>query len=151
MSTTLDNLGRDHQHVLARLAAVELALGDEGGPPIAEFASFLEREVRHHFEVEEQALFPLLARHLGTEQGPLAVMNAEHATFRELLADLVDGVHGGDDARAEARARDIIALLRAHIDKEDHVLFPMASRLLSPQEQEEVDRQAAALAAPEQP
>jgi hemerythrin-like domain-containing protein len=41
---------------------------------------------------------------------------------------------------------ELIELLRGHIAKEDQILFPMAERLLSPAELDEVDRRAAALA-----
>jgi regulator of cell morphogenesis and NO signaling len=96
-------------------------------------------------------LFPVLARHLSQTHGPLAVMNAEHATFRELLNDLDASVLAGDCGRQRAAAQDLIDLLRGHIAKEDQVLFPMASRLLSPEEQGEVESRAVALATSESP
>jgi hemerythrin-like domain-containing protein len=145
MNVTLDLLGGQHQDVLGRLDEVERALGAGDSSALAPFASYLVQEVAHHFEIEEQALFPLLARHLGSEQGPLAVMNAEHASFRELLRQLSDGLDSGRAGQAQERARDIIGLLRGHIAKEDGVLFPMATRVLSPEELQEVDARAAAL------
>ena len=144
MNVTLDLLGSQHQDVLARLDEMERALGGGESVALAPFASYLVQEVAHHFEIEEQALFPLLGRHLSSEQGPLAVMNAEHASFRELLQRLRDGLDSGRAEQAQECARDIIDLLRAHIVKEDHVLFPMAARLLSPEELQEVDARAMA-------
>jgi hemerythrin-like domain-containing protein len=150
MISTIENLCRQHQQVLAQLDAVEAELSAPGsGADLKAFAGYLEAEVKQHFAVEEHALFPVLARHLSQTQGPLAVMNAEHTTFRELVNDLEAGVRSGDYNRQRSAAQDVIELLRGHIAKEDHVLFPMASRLLSPDEQREVESRAAALATSE--
>ena len=92
MSSTIDLLGRQHQDVLARLAEVEAGLLAAGRFDLAPFAAFLGGEVCAHFALEEEALFPLMARHLGTAAGPLAVMDAEHAAFRELLHALQTAV-----------------------------------------------------------
>ena len=146
MSTTVERLGQQHQEVLARLAAVEREPpAGSGTSLLADFVDFLEREVMEHFVVEEQALFPVLERHIGRTEGPLAVMDMEHATFRGLLQDLAAGLRSEDPARCRQRAHAIIDLLRDHIAKEDHVLFPMASRLLSAEEHAEVDARADAI------
>ena len=146
MSATIELLGGQHQEVLARLDAVEKDLASRGTNGwLAGFVTYLEREVAHHFAIEEQALFPVLARHLPLPQGPLAVMHAEHATFRELMQGLTVGFHSGDVERQERYTQDLIELLRQHIAKEDNILFPMASRLLTADEQHEVDWLAAAV------
>jgi len=148
VNATIELLGRQHQEVLARLAAVERgfsACGTNG--ELSDFVSYLEREVAEHFTLEEEALFPVLARHLGLTQGPLAVMTAEHATFRELMHRLSASVRSGDAEQQRTRALDVVELLRAHIAKEDNVLFPMALRVLTSEEQREVDGIAAAAGA----
>jgi hemerythrin-like domain-containing protein len=90
----------------------------------------------------------VLERHIGRTEGPLAVMDMEHATFRGLLQDLAAGLRSENPAQCRQRAHAIIDLLRDHIAKEDHVLFPMASRLLSAEERAEVDARAAAIHPP---
>jgi hemerythrin-like domain-containing protein len=144
MTATIDLLTAQHQHVLARLAAVEVETANGDASNLTTFAAYLDDEVARHFALEEQALFPLLARHLSQAQGPLAVMNAEHATFRDLLARLTDALRAGDRAAQLADVRELIELLRAHIAKEDSVLFPMAARLLNPAERDELNRRGAA-------
>ncbi len=147
MTMTIPLLGAQHQDVLARLAAVEAELETPGDHDLTAFSTYLESEVMHHFTLEEQALFPPLARHLGTTQGPLAVMEAEHAEFRALLQGLTAAVRAAAHGAQRAIAGEIIELLRAHIHKEDHVLFPMAEQLLNGEEIAEVDRRASTLAA----
>ena len=146
MTTTIEILSAQHQDVLAQLAAVEAEIGASDASNLATFAGYLEAEVMHHFELEEQALFPLLENHLPTTHGPLAIMNAEHVEFRQLLQGLTAAVHAGALIAQRTQAVDLIALLRGHIAKEDQVLFPMAERLLSREELGEVERRAATLA-----
>ncbi len=146
MSTTLDLLGHQHAEVLLRLQEVEnrfSACGAHGA--LGEFTAYLENDVARHFDLEERALFPVLARYPGVVRGPLAVMDAEHSTFREGLHRLRAAVDDGDVDSQQRYARDLIDLLREHIAKEDGVLFPMAARILNADEQREVDAHAAAL------
>jgi hemerythrin-like domain-containing protein len=147
MSETVKLLGRQHEQVLAHLAAVETEIADEVETDLADFLMFLQGDVADHFAIEEEALFPALSAHAHLAQGPLAVMDQEHTTFRQLVLLLSKAVHEGDRAEQRARSRDIVELLREHIAKEDHVLFPLAERVLTPEEQAKVDRVAAALGA----
>jgi hemerythrin-like domain-containing protein len=142
---TVDVLGQQHQEVLAYLARVDADLARGNDPDAAAFQHFLEQDVQRHFALEEAALFPALERHIGSDHGPLAVMLLEHADFRSLLAALGDAVTAADLGRQRAHARSLVDLLRAHIAKEDDVLFPMARRMLSPEEQADVDTQSAPL------
>ena len=146
MIPTVETLTRQHREVLGRLDALEGELNGGRDADLGAFAGYLQADVVQHFALEEDALFPVLARHLSPTQGPLAVMNAEHADFRDLLGRLAEAIATADAAQQRQCAHDLIDLLRAHIAKEDQVLFPMAMRLLSPAEQSEVDARAAALA-----
>ena len=139
MDGTIQILGSQHQDVLARLAEVEARLEPDTTAAAADLAAYLEREVLDHFVLEEEALFPQLALHIGVDGGPLAVMNAEHAEFRSLLEDLGVALRAGDVAAQRHNTEALIELLRGHIFKEDHVLFPLALRLLTPDEIQRVD------------
>jgi hemerythrin-like domain-containing protein len=109
------------------------------------FHAFLEGEVREHFELEEEALFPILATRPPLAAGPLAVMMAEHEEFRALLAELGAALRVADSERRAAVIGRIVTLLRTHIDKEDHVLFPLAAQLLAPEELATVEARARSL------
>ena len=131
MNDTITVLSTQHQDVLRELAAAEADLGQGDGTSLAGLVRFLQGDVLRHFVVEEEALFPVLARHIGSAQGPLAVMHAEHAEFRRLLGALDRAVNAQDVPQQHAHAAQLIELLRGHIAKEDNVLFPMALRMLS--------------------
>lgn len=125
----------EHQEaltVLSRLEAAALALrrGGDPGPYLAatlEAHAFLSTAVRAHNDNEELALFPLLG-----DDAPTAVFIEEHQRLRELERDLARVARAGD-ARATADvAIETVELLRAHIAREDDVLFPLARERLGP-------------------
>jgi hemerythrin-like domain-containing protein len=145
MNATIELLSAQHRDVLACLSDFEGRLQGGDAAAAVALAEYLHQEVAQHFTLEEHALFPVLARHLGQTHGPLAVMNAEHVSFRELLGDLDAALGAADPGRQQADAGALIELLRNHIAKEDHVLFPMSSQLLSPDDQRDIDARAAAL------
>jgi len=142
-------LRKEHDAILKMLGATEeAARGIESGKPVAPetlegllefFRLFADR--CHHGK-EEDLLFPLLeSRGLPRHGGPTGVLLREHDQGRALIkqmADAVEAAKGGESAAptrwAEA-ARAYAELLRAHIDKENSVLFVMAENMLSPEEQ----------------
>jgi len=84
-----------------------------------------------HHQREEEALFPALEE-LGIE-GPPQVMRMEHHELRERkheLEALAAGTEELPDDELKRRVHDastfLVAALRAHIQKENEVLYPMA-------------------------
>jgi hemerythrin-like domain-containing protein len=137
MSSVIHLLQRQHREVLAR---IERDIDNFGVLPTArEFLDFLAREVVTHFRIEEEALFPELAQVTWIANGPLRVMDAEHAAFRDLLAAGTAARDRDATDIAIAAARDLARLLRAHIAKEDDVLFPMALEALDAEQWRRVD------------
>lgn len=118
--------------------------GEAAGKAIDFFRSFADR--CHHAK-EENELFPMMeARGVSPHQGPTAVMRAEHVQGRELIAAMeraVPAAAAGEDAGRtqwiEAATRYSM-MLRDHIQKEDHCLFPMADQHLPAPEMEELGR-----------
>jgi hemerythrin-like domain-containing protein len=71
----------------------------------------------------------------------LSVLLEEHKEGRRLVAAIAGGAAAGrGDGKAQAALlEDLVAyadLMRAHIDKEDNVFFPLADRVLRPGDQE---------------
>ena len=94
-----------------------------------------------HHGKEEHLLFKRMTeRGFPVQSGPIAVMLSEHEAGRAFIRGIADGAAklGTDPAAARQiveNARGYIDLLRAHIDKENNVLFPMADRALGPEDQ----------------
>jgi hemerythrin-like domain-containing protein len=93
-----------------------------------------------HHGKEEGILFPAMkAKEAAQTQAPVQRMLDEHAEGRRHLADMRAALQPAVDTAAfHEAARAYTALLLAHIDKEDTVLFPMARRLFSGPEQSEM-------------
>jgi hemerythrin-like domain-containing protein len=96
---------------------------------------------RCHHGKEERTLFGLMEeRGMPRTSGPLAVMRHEHELGREHVGAMLRALPGAAAGEAEAsaelaaQARAYTQLLRDHIQKEDHVLYPMAERLLTPED-----------------
>lgn len=123
----------DHAEVLRLLGRLEHA-GEAlrgGAEPVhhvetaAEVLDVLRSRVRRHNEEEERALFP----ELGGE-APVGPFHEDHETLRRLEDTLDRAIRTFDVELISVTALDIASLLRAHIVREEEVLFPMARGLL---------------------
>lgn len=144
----------EHEVILSVLDCVERlaedaerrgALDIESAGQALEFlANFADR--CHHGKEEDQLFPALISRGLPRNAGPVAVMLSEHelgraevAGMRTALGDARRSV-AGSAQRFAGHARAYVELLRAHIDKENGVLFPMADGMLGEAEQAELTR-----------
>lgn len=138
-ATPTARLREEHEVILRALAVLErLSWRLEAGEAVDRqdlawlrefFGTFADR--CHHGK-EEQHLFPALERQgIPREGGPLGVMLHEHEEGRALVRAMAQG----DDRQAAAAIRQYAALLRAHIEKENGILFPLAEQVLPEAEQ----------------
>jgi hemerythrin-like domain-containing protein len=145
-------LRQEHERILRALAALDAAaarLAAGGAVPDGWWQEMVDwlRDFadRSHHAKEERGLFPAMARAgVPPEHGPIAVMLEEHAEGRALVQEVRGAADGPARARAAAR---YVALLRAHIDKENEVLFPLADAVLDERGQQSVARDFDALEA----
>jgi hemerythrin-like domain-containing protein len=100
---------------------------------------------RCHHAKEEDLLFPAMERKGVPESGcPLGGLRREHAEGRALVSALSDAVDRYAAGAAEARNEittvtgKIAELYTNHIWKENEMVFPMAARLFSDAEREEL-------------
>lgn len=78
-----------------------------------------------HSQIEEQALYPALAKVLGPGSSALLTVAAEHADLRQRVAK----IRGGDyDVAAVSEFAD---LLHDHLEHEIHTLFALADEWLN--------------------
>lgn len=86
-----------------------------------------------HHGKEEGLMFPAMEKAgIPNEGGPIGQMLAEHNQGRQYIAEMKASTEGGTlqaERFAEA-ATSYIQLMRAHIDKENSVLFPAGDRML---------------------
>lgn len=155
-------LSQEHRAIEARLAEMETEIQAAAAAslfPAAFFESALDffrnfADGCHHAK-EENFLFPLMKeRGVPEHGGPLGVMLAEHdqgrAYLREIRENLAAAARGSASAcdAVYASAGAYIDLLRAHIFKEDTILFRLAQRILHPDDVAELNKQFAAIEMP---
>ncbi|MEJ2597373.1 MAG: hemerythrin domain-containing protein [Anaerolineales bacterium] len=98
----------------------------------------------HHLK-EEKALFPsMAAQGVPVQGGPIGVMLQDHeagrAGIKRMRSATERWAQGDPTAKREVSryALEYAELLRQHIHKEDHILFPLAERTLLETQQEAV-------------
>lgn len=144
MAKAIDVLMSEHRLIEQVLGSLEtLVLEVDGGliperSVLADYGAFLRgyADAFHHGKEEDILFQRMIERGFSRESGPVAVMLHEHRVGRGHVGVLREA--GGGDGPLTAvqtqlaleHARDFIPLLRAHIQKEDRILYPMAIRLL---------------------
>lgn len=116
-------------------------------PDIVDKVIFLIRNFADglHHSKEENLLFPkMVEKGYSFEMGPVAVMMHDHADGRNFVKGMADAnlkLKSGDVGAEEeivANMVGYIELLRAHIAKENNVLFRMADNVFSTNEQQQL-------------
>ncbi|RMG12880.1 MAG: hemerythrin [Planctomycetota bacterium] len=141
----------EHDNILTLLGVVErlAELAEEPTPPLDDMAAAIDLIRRYadalHHGKEEQLLFPRLEEAgLPPGGGPVACMRHEHEEGRGYVAamdDALSELRAGTEGAGASFARAALAyvhLLRAHIEKENCVLFPLAEEMLSAETKEEL-------------
>lgn len=104
------------------------------------FCDEFDGNLHHH--KEEQLLFPALERAgLAHGSGPTAVLRDEHLRSHFWRTRIEQALVARDRARLSAAAGSYLDLVRAHVLKENQILFPLARRLLSADEMESLHRE----------
>jgi hemerythrin-like domain-containing protein len=139
MSKAIDQLRHDHDAILSALKILDKIAAeiDKGSKPgkadLASFIGFLKEfaDTCHHGK-EEGILFPALAKAgIPEKGGPIGVMLSEHVQGRDSIKTMESSLSPSVDYKSfAAAAKEYIAMLRSHIDKENNVLFPMAEQVL---------------------
>lgn len=145
MMTATDTLRAEHEVILRALEVLDAAAARQAqGSPVPdsfwpEIVQWLRTfaDTNHHAK-EEASLFPAMQKAgVPSEGGPIGVMLSEHTEGRRLIQAIATGT---GNARATA-AHQYVQLLRAHIDKENNVLFMIADGVLDDQVFAELRRQ----------
>ena len=98
----------------------------------------------HHSKEEKLLFVKMMERGVSGEVGPIAVMMREHQDGRAHVKNL-DKLSKEKMSKSTKQglikaSRAYVDLLSRHIQKEDGVLYPLANRLLSEEDQKELER-----------
>ena len=151
-ATPVEVLEAEHRVIQKMVAGMSvLAEQLEGGEPVD--VSLLESIVvflrtfadRCHHGKEETFLFPALIRRGVPSHGcPIGGLTMEHQKGRVMVGELAEAIRGCAAGEPPAREnlvkslRALVAFYPSHIWKEDYLLFPLAGKVLTPQDQQEL-------------
>ena len=136
----------DHERILQALQILrEITTGIENGSPMnnEDIRSLLDffrdfADGSHHVK-EEAILFPgLMQAGMSLQDAPLRVMCYEHERGRALVAAMDESLGRDNINDFIMYARRYQELLTAHIEKEKYVLFEIADRTLTDDEDETI-------------
>lgn len=152
MSGLCDSLVREHEIIERVLDSLERQAREVAAGAVVNYA-FFTRSIAFvrqfadgvHHQKEERVLFPALCdAGIPQDGGPVGVMLYEHDEGRKHIRAMESALDSASQGDANARkllVQETIAyveLLRAHIQKENMILFPMAERTLNSKQQEQV-------------
>jgi hemerythrin-like domain-containing protein len=154
----IDILKHEHEecqrHLLRMRNAAEYIRANgfslEAYTQIAEAIRFIDTVMRQHDEKEEKYLFALLEKHGTTSP---KILRNEHRelwiAFRHLLRtveDIEEGrLHGTSVIDLVQLAKNVVDNLSSHIAKENEEVFPMARKVLTGEEYQQLKVQLADL------
>lgn len=138
MEQITEVLSREHRQVLEKLELLQKALDEHAERAVRSVLRFIDEPLVSHRRKEEEVLFPTLARYFSPDVGPVACMLQEHHEEHDHVEGLRKALDAGDWEEARLHGARLRRHLTEHIWKEDHILFPLAERLLNEAEEKKV-------------
>ena len=133
MESIRDLMAADHRQCDDFFVAVERSVARSAWSDAdAEFGR-LREAMLHHFDAEEEILFPAFEAHTGMTMGPTRVMRSEHDQMRELLAAAKAALDERDADDYSGTAETLLIMMQQHNMKEENVLYPMCDQQLAAQ------------------
>ena len=127
-----DYLSWDHERLHAILDTVRNRVYNAEWPYARRDYDEFARGLKRHIRLEEDILFPVFDRRVGPGQ-KTAAMRDEHTRIRGVLGSLHDAVSRGEAAAFRSGLSVLLALLRAHCEKEEEILYPTDQALPEPE------------------
>jgi hemerythrin-like domain-containing protein len=142
---SLVKLSREHHRTLAlalRLVQGEKALLNHGWThdrrdQARRVGSIFEQDLKRHFAVEEEVLFPAIRVHIAESASIIEILRGQHREIGAIIARL----YAEDAADLAGLLVSLGALLERHIRLEERQLFPLYESRIPDQIAEAVERE----------
>lgn len=129
--STSSGFGADHEWLGVLLAGASRAWATGDADLAARLFTKLERRLRRHMRVEDEALYAAVARRAPEDAARLLGLRAEHDDLGRRLDRIATLLDEGD-ARTGPELDELSARLSDHERREEEILFPACDRLLDP-------------------
>ena len=127
----ISQLTQQHRLCDADFALTEEAVRQADWPKARAVFQAFQRAMLQHFSLEEDSLFPAFEAATGSNMGPTAVMRNEHSQIRALMQDMDQLLSAEHAADYLGCADTLLILMQQHNMKEENILYPMCSQLIT--------------------
>ncbi len=131
MASIQEFMTQHHKTCDNLLVEAEAVLANKDWSAFAELWRQFEKETLHHFDLEEQILFPAFEEQTGMTAGPTMVMRHEHAQIKTMFEQMALAIEQQDIERAMGSSESIMIFIQQHNMKEEQILYPMTDSHLS--------------------
>lgn len=131
MTSIQEFMTQHHKQCDDLLVEAEGMLTKKDWPAFAELWAKFEKETLHHFDLEEEILFPEFEAQTGMTGGPTMVMRQEHAQIKSMFSQMSAAIEQQDLERAMGSSEGIMIFIQQHNMKEEQILYPMTDNHLS--------------------
>ncbi|MGF1910017.1 hemerythrin domain-containing protein [Vibrio kasasachensis] len=131
MASIQEFMTQHHKTCDNLLVEAEAMLANKDWAAFAELWGKFEKETLHHFDLEEQILFPAFEEQTGMTAGPTMVMRHEHAQIKAMFEQMGLAIEKQDIERAMGSSESIMIFIQQHNMKEEQILYPMTDNHLS--------------------
>jgi hemerythrin-like domain-containing protein len=131
MTTINEFMTRDHRRCDELMAAAEDAVNKQDWATAENLTEAFQAAIEHHFDMEEQVLFPAFEQQTGIVQGPTMMMRSEHQQMRGLLFQLKDALERQEEEDFLDTTETLLVMMQQHNMKEEGILYPMSDEQLS--------------------
>jgi len=131
MANIHDFMTQHHRSCDHLLVEAEGPLADGNWTEFGKAWGQFEAETLHHFDLEEEILFPEFEAQTGMTSGPTMVMRQEHAQVRTLFSQMQQAISEQATDRAMGIVESTMLLIQQHNMKEEQILYPMSDAHLA--------------------
>ncbi len=128
-----DYFTADHRACDRLWAEVEGAVDAGDATAMNDAWKAFDHATRRHLTMEEEVLFPAFEQATGMVGGPTHVMRMEHEQMRGLLDQMGAHAEAGAFQDLVDHGDTLLMLTQQHNQKEEAMLYPMTTRVLSGQ------------------
>ncbi len=130
MKTITSVMTGDHQQCDDLFVKVEEFVSEDNWEQAATFFVAFYEAIEHHFQMEEEILFPHFEKMTGMVSGPTSVMRSEHIHMRDLINRMSVAVEDKNSEDYLDHSETLLIILQQHNAKEEQVLYPMTDQSL---------------------
>ena len=121
----------DHRACDEAFANMENEVSDENWTNATKLFEAFASDLNHHFNMEEEVMFPAFEAREAGHCNPTPVMIMEHTQMRNVLKQLREDLEAKNKEHFFGLSETLMMTMQQHNMKEEQMLYPMAEQHLT--------------------